>query len=187
MNYLTQLGMKKFKEKIQNPDESFTNEIVSIMRTGITENIKNQKDQDGKKWVDRKLRRAGGERSDLPTRHPGGKKVYEKRKDLQIKQDVKYWRSYLKHPLLNPTSKRLINGLKYSTTPLSQGVIEFKISPTEPFINILNFGGVSRNRKSNDLLTVQPKRQFIFLSDKVRNKIAEEYARYTVDLMLGNK
>jgi hypothetical protein len=187
MNFLFDLGMKKFKDKIQNPDKDFTQSIIQIMRSGIDENIKSQKNQDGTKWIGRRLRKPGGERYDLPPRFPMGKKTYKKRKDLEAKQDLKYWRSYLSHPLLNPSSNRIVNGLRYSTTALSQGVIEFKISPEEPFINIINSGGVSRNRKSRDGLTVQPKRQFVYLSNDVRDQIAKHYSEYVVDLLLGNR
>lgn len=174
-------GMKRFEEKIQNPDQDLTDSVNNVFRQALNRNFKDKKNPDGTRWQKRLLRRASNEENPmLPMpRFADGKKY---------KASKKYWRSYLPHPLLNETGyMREMLRIQVETTPKT---MRFKVFPTgksKEFAHILNYGGVSRNKYSSDGKTVQKQRQFAYLNADDRKKITDLYSRYILDLMSGNR
>lgn len=173
-------GMKRFEEKIQNPDKDLVEKVNGVFRQALNKNFANQTNADGSKWRARLLRRSSDKESGLLPR--------PRHRDGFVGMSNKYHRSYQTNKLLNQTGymKRMIR-LDIETTAKTMRFKIFPIERAKKYAYIHNYGGVSRNRFSGDGLTVQPMRQFAYLSNDDKQKIMDLYGRYILDLIGGNR
>jgi len=160
-------AIKAYQEKLEKSSQ-LSMQITSIFRKDIDDHFAKKQNADGSAWRPRQLR-----------------------------DGRQYWRSRLSHALLDTKGYQPEGFNRYGSdesnnnpSELRKGLsikmqiqypkIIFMVIPSDlvrPFAYIHNYGGSSRNKYSDDGRTVQPKRQFGYLSqqaiEQMKTKIVE--------------